>query len=326
MRTNARDLLAGAVERVVTERDYSLVLDPEMEEHARRLVGSLRDERPDVESLFILAQFMWHRFGALGPKGRGDRDVAFRLFARCLIHGDKPLPPGVMRDIVPISIDLAIDLLRQSAQARKPPPADKVVDAWRRLESVTSDEYAERALVLANLRVALLLRYGTTLDMADLDEAISAIRQAVEAAAADDPDRAGYLTYLGETLLMRINQTEAPSDVSEIIDVWREALRVIPEDSPDRLTVLGRLAVALLMRFVHDETETQSDLDEAIAVFRQAVQAAPPDHPDRDKYLSNLSTALEIRADLTEDPADREEALATQREAEKAARLQTRKN
>ncbi|WP_431918554.1 hypothetical protein [Nonomuraea jabiensis] len=325
MGTNSRVLLADAVERVVAERDYSLVLDPEMAEHARRLAGSLRDDRPDVESLFTLAQFMWHRFRALGPKGRGERDIAFQLFARCLIHGDKPLPRGIMRDVVPLSIDLAIDLLRQSAQARKPPPADKVVDAWRRLESVTSDEYAERALVLANLRIALLLRYGTTLDIADLDEAISAIRQAVEAAADDDPDRAAYLIYLGETLLMRIKQREAPSDASEIIDVWREALRVLPEDSPDRLTVLGRLGVALLMRFMDDETETRADLDEAIAVLRQAVRAAPAGHPDRDKYLSNLGTALEIRADVTENPADREEARATQQEAEEAARLQTRK-
>ncbi|MFF4618359.1 hypothetical protein [Nonomuraea jabiensis] len=212
-----------------------------------------------------------------------------------------------MRDIVPISIDLAIDLLRQSAQARKPPPADEVVDAWRRLESVTSDEYAERALVLANLRVALLLRYGTTLDMADLDEAVSAIRQAVEAAADDDPDRAGYLIYLGETLLMRIKQTEALSDVPEIIDVWREALRVLPEDSPDRLTVLGRLGVALLMRFTNDEAETRADLDKAVTVLRQAVRAAPAGHPEPeapvpegDDLTDPPSSAVGIAGNLNE--------------------------
>ncbi|MCK2218140.1 hypothetical protein MF672_030770 [Actinomadura sp. ATCC 31491] len=312
------NILAGAVERVLAERDYSLVRDPELAERARRLAGTLTDGWPDVESCFIVAQFMWHRFAALGPKGRGERDIAIQLFARCLIQGDKPLPKGILPDIVPISFDLAVDLLQRSANARKAPPVDQVVDAWRRLESVTSDEYPERAMVLANLRVALLMRFGTTGDMADLDEAIIAGRQAVDAAAADDPDRVRYLIYLGDTLQMRIKRAEGASDVDEIVEVWREVLRALPGDSAERLRILSRFGAALLMRFARDETETEADLDEAIAVYRQAVQAVPAGHPDRDKHLSNLSTALEIRAEVSGEAADRQEARTVREEAAKA--------
>lgn len=315
LRKRSLKMLAGAVERVLAERDYSLVLDPEMAERALHLVSTLTDERPDVESRFIVAQFMWHRFGALGPKGRGERDIAIQLFARCLIHGDKPLPRGILPDIVPMSIDLAVDLLQRSADARKAPPVDQVVDAWRRLESVTSNEYSERPMVLANLMVALLLRFGTTRDTADLDEAIIAGRQAVEAAAADDPDRVRIMIHFGDTLQMRMERTEGASDLDEIVEVWRGALRALAEDSADRLKVLNRFGGALLMRFTRDETE--ADLDEAIAVYRQAAQAAPAGHPDRDKHLSNLSTALEIRADVSGDAADREEARTVREEAAK---------
>ncbi|GAA3208140.1 hypothetical protein GCM10020216_010300 [Nonomuraea helvata] len=311
-------MLRGAVERAVADQDYSLVRSAALAERARRLAGTLRNDRPDVESLFIVAHFMGLRYAELGPEGRGERDIALELFARCLIHGDEPVPRRLLPELIPISFDLAVDLLQRYVHARKPPPVAQVVEAWRRLERVTSGESPERAMVLANLKVALLMRFGETRDMTDLDEAIIVGRQAVDAATADDPDRVRYLIHLGDTLQMRIKQTQTASDLDEIVEVWREALRALPGDSAERLDLLGRLGGALVLRFGPGQAETEADLDEAIALFRQAVQAAPAGHPDRDKHLSNLSTALEIRAEVRGEAADREEARTIREEAAKA--------
>jgi tetratricopeptide (TPR) repeat protein len=317
LRNGSLALLNQCLDRVSADQDVSRTLDPALLEHARRLFAAHDDGQPDIAVLSTVGWFHWFRLIALDGKSPEEKEMAVKAFARCQIYDDTPLPQMIVPHVLDEALDLATDLLHRTATSDDPLLADQAVDAWRRIEVVMSADNPNRAAALNNLRVALLLRFGDTLELADLEEAVAAGRQAVQAATADDPDRVTYLIYLGDTLQMWSRQAEEPAHAEAALPVWEQVLQILPAESPHQAASLSGFGHALLTRAVR--TESLEDLDKAIALWRQAVHISSADHPDRGRYLSNLGLALKTRYDLTADPAYLEEAIAVREQAGLAA-------
>ncbi|MEV4180633.1 hypothetical protein AB0J28_04200 [Streptosporangium canum] len=228
-------MLTKCVDRVQADHDFSRTLDPEMLEHARRLAAAQDDKQPDIQILSLLGAFHLYRFLALGEKSPDEMEIVVKAFARCLIYGDEPLPQRIVSHVLDEAVGLAIGLLRRVAESDDPFLTDQAVDAWRRIKAVTPADHPDRAMTLNNLRVALMLRFGDTVEMADLEEAVALGRQAVQAVSADDPGRAMPLANLGHTLLQRAIRTESSEDLDRCVALWREAVHLIPADHPNRV-------------------------------------------------------------------------------------------
>ncbi|MFI7150785.1 hypothetical protein ACIBO2_38200 [Nonomuraea sp. NPDC050022] len=223
MATGSLAMLNECLDRVGTDQDLSRTLDPALLEHAHRLFAAHDDEFPDIEVLSAVGCFHYFRFLALDGKSPDEMEMAVRAFARLQIYGDEPLPQSIVPHVLDEAMDLATDLLHRTAASDDSDLADQAVDAWRRIEVAMPADSLNRASVLNNLRVALLMRFGDTLELADLEEAVAVGRQAVQAATADDPDRATYLIYLSDTLRMWSRQAGEPAHAEEAIAVRQAA-------------------------------------------------------------------------------------------------------
>ncbi|MEU7746299.1 hypothetical protein [Nonomuraea sp. NPDC049158] len=226
-------MLTECLDRVSADQDVSRTLDPALLEHARRLFAAHDDGQPDIAVLSTVGWFHWFRFLALDGKSPDEKEMAVEAFARCQIYDDSPLPQRILPHVLDEAMDLATDLLHRTAASDDPLLADQAVDAWRRIVAVMAADNPNRASALNNLRVALLMRFGDTLELADLEEAVAVGRQAVRAASADDPDRAMYLIYLSDTLQMWSRQAGEPAHAEEAIAVREQAGRAA-EDAAGR--------------------------------------------------------------------------------------------
>ncbi|MBG0830757.1 hypothetical protein HS041_23640 [Planomonospora sp. ID67723] len=259
------------MDRVVDTEDPSHVLDPVMLEHARRLVASYDDERPDTEILSAVGLFHWLRFTARGGEDPEEAAIAFWAFARCMIYDDEPPPRKLIPHVLPEAVNLATGLLQRAAESDDLHLTEQAVDAWQRIETATPADHPDQAVMWANLRVALLLRFGQTEDPADLEEAIPVWEQALEALPADHPDRADLLSQLGCALLTRFERAETPQDLEKAIAAWRQAVQITPAGRPDRAVHLFNLSTGLRIRA--DLTGTPADREEAATVEEQAARA-----------------------------------------------------
>jgi tetratricopeptide (TPR) repeat protein len=132
---------------------------------------------------------------------------------------------------------------------------------------------------LANLAVALRLRFHLTNDEADINEAVEAARQALA------QQRIPVTSYraLGTALVSRFELRHDRVDIDEAISILREVRgRVSPADAEHKL-VLDNLALALLARL------DQSDIEEAVAAYQEAT--ATLDYPSTIALLSSYGLA-----------------------------------
>jgi hypothetical protein len=188
----------------------------------------------------------------------------------------------------------------------------------------------ERLSLQTDLGVALRARYMETSDPADLNEAIDLARAVAGAPRrAADPARHGEdLTRLGISLQTRHRRTGELTDLNEAISALREGTAALPDGDPQRPGDLSSLGLALQLRFA--ATGHAADLDEAVAAGSAAVAmdalagedagAVPAgDRTSRSGLLSNAGLAYRLRAELTGNVDDLEEAVRLAKSAVDAA-------
>ncbi|MFD2415703.1 CHAT domain-containing protein [Amycolatopsis pigmentata] len=170
---------------------------------------------------------------------------------------------------------------------------------------------------LLNLCAILKLRYEQTGDPADLDEAIDVGRRAVAASAERDKTVAA-LTNLNGALIVRFSRTGRREDLDEATEAIRRAATTARPEDPNRPAMLNNLAEALRESFVHGGPV--SDLDEALRAARLAVRTGEGSW-EAAMFASNLlkilrhkAESLSSRFQLSGDPGEQDEVIATRRE------------
>ncbi|UXY27237.1 CHAT domain-containing tetratricopeptide repeat protein [Streptomyces sp. HUAS TT20] len=324
-----RDELSAAVaerlRRVAATRDLTLVLEPGAEDEAIRLTALLdahgyEDEDEDENGSAGDAEYPgegesegerkaaliarhrlgwlhWYRYRAL-PDDRPaeeerELDAAAAMFTPCLLAGmtslPEPLRPLLIHQAV-VDATALLELVLRSADPRLP---DRAVRRWRRILDVTPGDHPDRDVMLANLAITLLQRFGTQASPQDLDAAVDAAREATRLTPAGHPALARRLSNLGLTLRKRYEHGGRQADLEEAIQAAEEAVVHTPEGHPDRPAVLANLGMAQAVRFGRDGMS--GDLDEAVRTARAALDRVPADHPDRPTMLNGLAVALRRR-------------------------------
>ena len=134
----------------------------------------------------------------------------------------------------------------------------------------TPADHPDRAMYLSNLGNALLVRFGRTGALADLETGIEAEQAAVDAIPADHANRATYLSNLGGALQTRFGYTGVLADLDAAIEAGRAAAEATPADHPNRAIYLSTLGNALRTRF--GQTGAQADRQAALSAFVQVTK------------------------------------------------------
>lgn len=321
-----RDELSAAVaarlRRVAEARDLAPVLEPGARDEALRLAalldahghedgngsaggveeGGEEDGDEEERNAVLTARqrlgwLHWYRYRALSddrPAEERELSAAAAMFTPCLLAGvtsyPEPLRPLLIHRAVEEATAL-LELLLRSADPRLP---DRAVRRWRRVLDVAPGDHPDRDVMLSNLSIALLQRFGTQASPRDLDAAVDAAWEATRLTPDGHPAQARRLSNLGLALRKRYEHGGRPADLEDAVQAAEDAVSRTPEEHPDRPAVLSNLGLAQAVRFGRDGMS--GDLDEAVRTARAAVDRAPADHPHRATMLNGLAVALRRRA------------------------------
>ncbi|MFJ5776096.1 CHAT domain-containing protein [Streptomyces sp. NPDC093094] len=314
------DMLAAVrerVDRVTATGDGSAVLDPAAAALSQSLAAVCdAGSGADPEAEYALGWLYHHRAQCLPPEqATANREIAVRLFAWCFVKGTRDigeLPQPLLAPLAEAVLPFAASTLERARADMDPAGQELAETLYRRMIACLPEGDPERALCLSHLSIALLLRYGRTLAVADADEAVAAARTAVRAAAPHPPLSAASLNNLGLVLRTRFEHTGVLADLDAAVDALRDAVATAADDAPGRAGSLLQLSRALEVRY--ENAGALTDLDEAVETARTALRVAP-DHPDRSSHLAALGGALAMRYQRTEVLADLDEAVQTGRAA-----------
>lgn len=180
-------------------------------------------------------------------------------------------------------------------------------------EAASSPDALNRGMISANFAIALLTRFESRGDPADLDTAIVAAATAVDAAAPGTPEHAARQSELGAALMSRHTSRGDPGDLAAALRHAHQAVAAARPDHPDLGRYLSNLAY--ILRFQAAVTDDRADFDAAVRAGEEAVTGLAADRPERGGYLVNLSSALAARFQRYGDDGDIDAALAHSREA-----------
>ncbi|WP_049556713.1 CHAT domain-containing protein [Nonomuraea sp. SBT364] len=217
-------------------------------------------------------------------------------------------------------------------------------------------ELEDRALVLANYGMALMLRHEATLDRADLLRGIEALRESVRRTdragdrylwrlaklasslvlVADEPANARELKAAMEEVRARYGEASEP--VKQEIQLLLGALMAvdeIPVITPEMLKRFRTLPTEQFMgpggrsRYLAglggmliEDVRSSGRLDradQAVELFRQAVAQAPPGHPETAQLLIGLGAVLGLRMEFSGTTGDLDEMIDALRRGVAAA-------
>ncbi|KAJ7692766.1 CHAT domain-containing protein [Mycena rosella] len=162
----------------------------------------------------------------------------------------------------------------------------------------------KRAGILANLAIAVHMRFRQHGDPKDLDELIELWREELQL-TDQDPKRWKTFRDLGRVLEVRFDQRGDPNDLNESITLRKEALKLSSSPDSDRSEILHEVDLSLRRRFEHGENI--SDLDDAIALCREDL--ANCSHSELRHCLRNLADVLQMRFDHQRHTRDIDEAI-----------------
>lgn len=180
-----------------------------------------------------------------------------------------------------------------------------------------------RCMAFLNAAQRRLFEHGG--DLTVLEDAVSTARSEAARVPLDDPDRFLYDYSLAESLRMLFERTSELAALRESIDLGRRVLRAKPDGSDQRYVFLLNHSVSA--RVMHQFTNDPELLDEAIAAGAAAVELVVSEESGAESLvasaLANHALLLQARFDRTGDQTTLNEALATARQAERAAHPHT---
>jgi hypothetical protein len=156
---------------------------------------------------------------------------------------------------------------------------------------------------------AFRARYLATGDPADLNATVRAIRAAVAACPDGHPDRHLVLGNAGAALQARFEAGGRRADLDEAVANGRAAVSTAPPAPPGALAD-SQVQLALSLWSRYRETGDRADLDEAAVLARAATTGCTVVDPATASRLINACTVVAELADLDDDTAYCDEALA----------------
>ncbi|MFI6824801.1 CHAT domain-containing protein [Micromonospora sp. NPDC050187] len=218
----------------------------------------------------------------------------------------------------------AIDRARQALDADPDDPDEEahlgtLLDLWaRRFDDGTAEEAVTRLgravaatpvgdpthpARLNALGAALLTRYESNGELADLNAAIDRLAEAAHHHQDADAQHGSFLAELAEALLYRFGRTAETPDLEAACGHHYTAFTLTPTSHPSWPARAAELGNAL--RIYHDRTHRVEYLDAGLELVASAVAAAPGSSAHR----SSLGIALRRRYDARRDPADLDAAV-----------------
>ncbi|WP_314178216.1 CHAT domain-containing protein [Streptomyces winkii] len=319
---DALAFVRGRLELYERTGDRGAVLGPGVLPRAGRLWRAfLSPDGTSVEAAHALAWLHWSRHGALGADAPIDELWgALLLFAR--IGGTDPgLIPDEARRLLaggPL-IDhsflgpehwgrRAIQLLKSAQVADED---GRLLDEAVELFSGTTEAYSQEhrfwAGDMANLSLALRMRYEQRGDPADLETSERTARTALRAVDPGDPHLPSLLNNLSTALVSRSSRTGDAVAVTEAIRLLSRALRTAPPPDPNRRMLEENRAAARMRRF--DLTGDRDELDRAVGELKRLVADTPDGDATLGKRRGLLGGALHKLYGLTRDPQQLHEAV-----------------
>ncbi|MEO3778413.1 CHAT domain-containing protein [Micromonospora sp. B11E3] len=204
------------------------------------------------------------------------------------------------------------DLLGEYERTGDPALLERIRDDGHTLLAPLPRDHPGRWLIGMPLGPALMRRFETHGEAADLDEAVELLQETLECPVPSPAHRVGDLTNLAAALINRFLRDRTGADLDEAIAHSRRAVELTEPTDSRRVGYLLTLGTALVYRFEH--TGRRFDLDEAIELGQAALSAAgTADHAALAR--ANLGNRLRQRFLVGHDPADIEAAVTHLRAA-----------
>ncbi|MFE7267203.1 CHAT domain-containing protein [Streptomyces sp. NPDC057592] len=290
--------------------------------------AAMSPQGTSFQAMHALARLHWARCLAESPSDGPDE-----LYASLLLYSRiGNLDPGVVPDEV---MDLlsrgptvdhrflgpeqwgrrAIALLRTQQYTDDPDELDRAVDLFTATVAAYPPEHRFWPGDMANLALALRMRFERRRDDADLERAVATARTALREGPTGS-ELANLLNNLSSALTVRAGEKGNPVDATEAVQLSTQALRGATSSELRRICESG-LVAALATRF--EFTGDVADVDRAVLHARAVVAASPDTDPANTQYRSNLGNALLTQFEVTRRPELLREAVASMTAAVKAA-------
>ncbi|MFJ1549137.1 CHAT domain-containing protein [Streptomyces sp. NPDC088246] len=315
-----RATVEARLNRARTERNLSLVLEPEALSEALELTAALHDS-DDPSGHFALGWLYWLRSSMLPePESRHERAAAVQAFVACFLAGLDDIPEPLVPTVAEHAVPAAERLLEQAAGHGSPHAARAAVELWERiLESAPADT-PDRARYRTGLNTALGLDYELSGAGRKFDETVQVLQGQSAAellgrlnTLPPGPERSSVLSELRHTLLAMYEQSGDQNHLKVALTVAEAALRTSDEGDPGHA---GHLAGAgSVLWACYQRWRDPADLDHAIDHTRRALRLGTEEGYPRASLLNNLGTLLRARYELRGDPEDLDACIARQLDA-----------
>ncbi|MEU6658860.1 CHAT domain-containing protein [Streptomyces sp. NPDC046821] len=286
--------------------------------------AAMTPQGTSFEVMHALARLHWARCQAGSPS---DELESLLLYYRIYSLDRGLVPDEVMRRLsMTPTIDhqflgpehwgrRAIVLLKRQQYADDPDELDRAVDLFTATTTAYPPEDRHWPGDMANLSLALRMRFERRRDVADLERAVTTARAALRVGPVGDTF-ANLLNNLSLALADRAAEAGNPVDATEAVQFSTQALRGA-HSSDLRLLCESGLVSTLLTRF--DLTGDIADVDRAVPHARAVAEAARDTDPGTTTYRANLGEALLRQFEATGRPELLREAVASMTVAVKTA-------
>ncbi|MGW2113188.1 CHAT domain-containing protein [Streptomyces sp. NPDC001948] len=280
------------------------------------------------EAMHALARLHWARCLAQSPSEGPDELYASLLLYSRIGNLDRGVVPDEVMDLLSRGPTVdhrflgpeqwgrhAIALLRTQRYTDDPDELDRAVDLFTATVTVYPPEHRFWPGDMANLALALRMRFERRRDGTDLERAVTTARTALREGPAGS-GLANLLNNLSGALSVRAGETGNPVDATEAVQLSTQALRGATSSELRRVCGSG-LVVALATRF--ELTGDVADVDRAVRHARTVVAASPDTDPANTQDRTNLGNALLTQFEATRRPGLLREAVAAMTAAVKTA-------
>lgn len=265
-----------------------------------------------------LARLHWARCLAEQPSHGPDELYAALLFYARVGAVDPGVLPDEVRDILARGADVdhrflgpeqwgrrAIDLLKRQLYLNDPAELDRVVDYFTATTAVYDEDHEFWPGDMANLTVALRLRYDRRLERADLERAVATGRRALRS-RWPRLLLTSVLDALSGALTARALRTGNALDASEAVQLSTQAVHdTVPGE--ERRHCEESLAAALMARY--RLTGDQEDLERSTDFSRTLVAALSDTDVGGALTRMNLGLSLIALSEATGRPEHLREAV-----------------
>ncbi|KAI0083514.1 CHAT domain-containing protein [Irpex rosettiformis] len=185
------------------------------------------------------------------------------------------------------------------------------IRSYRLAIEAAEDDNPDKANIIANLGMSLIVRFKCVGEPQDLEESIS-LEQVANALTPDDnPAKHSRLSNLAVSLKSRFEREGRAEDLEEVIELQTRAVELVPDGHVNKPTLLNNLGDSLRIQFEH--SGSTNDLEKAIELQTRAVELTPEDHPNKPMWLMNLGISHVRRFDRLRGLEDLERAIALKR-------------